>query len=107
MKEPCNILIYLLARPRGIEPLTKNLEGSCSIQLSYGRTWQGRNAQPCGGQYSDSAPLRQAFPHTQAYTPLQRGLRDGAIFYTNSGQDLRVFCLYAPADRQRALRYHI
>lgn len=38
MKEPCNILIYLLARPRGIEPLTKNLEGSCSIQLSYGRT---------------------------------------------------------------------
>ena len=45
MKEPCNILIYLLARPRGIEPLTKNLEGSCSIQLSYGRTCQG--AEPC------------------------------------------------------------
>ncbi|NCB25993.1 MAG: hypothetical protein EOM62_11065 [Bacteroidia bacterium] len=25
--KPCNILIYLLARPAGIEPLTKNLEG--------------------------------------------------------------------------------
>jgi len=25
---PCNILIYLLARPRGIEPLTKNLGDS-------------------------------------------------------------------------------
>ena len=37
----CSILIFLLARPRGIEPLTKNLEGSCSIQLSYGRPWQG------------------------------------------------------------------
>ena len=37
----CSILIFLLARPRGIEPLTKNLEGSCSIQLSYGRIWHG------------------------------------------------------------------
>ena len=33
-----------MARPRGIEPLTKNLEGSCSIQLSYGRT--GTGAEP-------------------------------------------------------------
>lgn len=41
----CSILIFLLARPRGIEPLTKNLEGSCSIQLSYGRT--GTGAEPC------------------------------------------------------------
>ena len=40
----CKSLI-LLARPRGIEPLTKNLEGSCSIQLSYGRT--GTGAEPC------------------------------------------------------------
>ncbi|SCM74159.1 hypothetical protein KL86DES1_21768 [uncultured Desulfovibrio sp.] len=32
----CKPLI-LLARPRGIEPLTKSLEGSCSVQLSYGR----------------------------------------------------------------------
>lgn len=107
MKKACNILIYLLARPRGIEPLTKNLEGSCSIQLSYGRTWQGRRALPCGGQYSDSAPLRQAFPRIQAYTPLRRGLRDGALFYASIGQELRGFCLCAPADRQRALRYHI
>ena len=37
--------LILLARPRGIEPLTKNLEGSCSIQLSYGRT--GTGAEPC------------------------------------------------------------
>ena len=35
MKKACNILIYLLALPRGIEPLTKNLEGSCSIILSF------------------------------------------------------------------------
>lgn len=26
-----------LARPEGIEPSTKSLEGSCSIRLSYGR----------------------------------------------------------------------
>ena len=36
----CKSLI-LLARPAGIEPTTKNLEGSCSIQLSYGRIWHG------------------------------------------------------------------
>ena len=35
MKKACNILIYLLALPRGIEPLTKNLEGSCSIILPF------------------------------------------------------------------------
>ena len=82
--------MILLARPRGIEPLTKNLEGSCSIQLSYGRTWQGRSAQPCGGQYSDSAPLRQAFPRIQAYMPQWRALHGAARFYANIGQDARV-----------------
>jgi hypothetical protein len=30
-----------LARPAGLEPATPSLEGSCSIQLSYGRV--GRN----------------------------------------------------------------
>ena len=55
--------LILLARPAGIEPTTKNLEGSCSIQLSYGRTRQGRRALPCGAQYSDSDPCRQALPH--------------------------------------------
>ncbi len=52
--------LILLARPAGIEPTTKNLEGSCSIQLSYGRTGAGAKRQPCGAQYSDSAPCRQA-----------------------------------------------
>lgn len=33
-EKACNILIYLLARPRGIEPLTKNLEVSLNILLS-------------------------------------------------------------------------
>ena len=33
--------LILLARPAGIEPTTKNLEGSCSIQLSYGRIRHG------------------------------------------------------------------
>lgn len=27
-----------MVRPGGVEPSTKSLEGSCSIQLSYGRT---------------------------------------------------------------------
>ena len=27
-----------MARPEGIEPSTKSLEGSCSIRLSYGRS---------------------------------------------------------------------
>ena len=30
----CSILIFLLARPRGIEPLTKNLEVSLNILLT-------------------------------------------------------------------------
>lgn len=30
-----------MARPRGVEPLTYCLEGSCSIQLSYGRAGAG------------------------------------------------------------------
>ena len=31
-------LVFTMARPGGIEPPTKSLEGSCSIQLSYERT---------------------------------------------------------------------
>ena len=32
-----------MARPAGLEPATPSLEGSCSIQLSYGRTPDGTN----------------------------------------------------------------
>ena len=32
--------IWMLARPVGFEPTTSSLEGSCSIQLSYGRVDQ-------------------------------------------------------------------
>ena len=34
-----------LARPEGIEPSTKSLEGSCSIRLSYGRVFASGNLQ--------------------------------------------------------------
>ena len=30
-----------VARLKGLEPLAHCLEGSCSIQLSYRRTWSG------------------------------------------------------------------
>ncbi len=38
---PCGLspVCYLLVvRPEGFEPPTKSLEGSCSVQLSYGRS---------------------------------------------------------------------
>src|SRR5271165_3246159 len=31
---------FTVARPLGLEPRTLCLEGRCSIQLSYGRTWK-------------------------------------------------------------------
>ena len=34
---------YELARPVGFEPTTSSLEGSCSIQLSYGRVGDRSN----------------------------------------------------------------
>ena len=34
-------LLLKMARQKGLEPLTYCLEGSCSIQLSYWRIWNG------------------------------------------------------------------
>src|SRR6185312_2774371 len=40
-----------LARPAGFEPATSSLEGSCSIQLSYGRVRERSNQKwPQAGQ---------------------------------------------------------
>ena len=37
-----------LARPAGLEPATPDLEGRCSIQMSYGRvtTWYAKMPHP-------------------------------------------------------------
>ena len=39
-------------RPKGLEPLAHCLEGSCSIHLSYGRTWFVPIGACCEGYYS-------------------------------------------------------
>ena len=41
-----------LARPAGLEPATTSLEGSCSIQLSYGRAPLGFSADCAGAEPS-------------------------------------------------------
>ena len=43
-----------MARPAGFEPATSSLEGSCSIQLSYGRpahrlAWNGEDRNSDSG----------------------------------------------------------
>ena len=55
----CGILIFL-APPRGIEPLTKSFEGSCSVQLSYGRVIRMPLASGfVAHHYRESASARQ------------------------------------------------
>ena len=39
-------LLFFLATPAGLEPATYCLEGSCSIQLSYGAVATGSIAPP-------------------------------------------------------------
>ena len=39
-------------RPKGLEPLAHCLEGSCSIHLSYGRTWFVPIGACCEGYYN-------------------------------------------------------
>ena len=45
-----------LARPEGIEPSAKSLEGSCSIRLSYGRNTVV--IKSCGRKVKTGKPLQ-------------------------------------------------
>lgn len=60
--QPWEACRFLVARPKGVEPLTKSLEGSCSILLSYGRTGDNAVQLPADSRVSGLAnsPRRAA-----------------------------------------------
>ena len=84
-----------MARPKGLEPLTPALEGRCSIQLSYERTWSGwqdLNPRPSG-------PKPDALPNCATPRYLnggEGGIRTHVGLHPNGFQDRPVVTASVP-----------